>query len=58
MKDYRLIEQDGAEIELTDSTILKIHFAGRNTVIVTRKYKDGESIAKYSNISESFYYEK
>lgn len=57
MKNYRLIEQDGAEIELTDGAIIKLHFAGRDTIIVTRKYEDGESIAKYSNFSETFYHD-
>lgn len=54
-KDYRLIEKNGVEVEITDSAVVKIHFIGRDIVVITRKYKDGESVAKYNNFSESFY---
>ena len=55
MKDYRLIEREGVEIEITDDTIIKMHFIGRDKIIVTRKYNDGTSVAEYTNHSESFY---
>ena len=57
MKHYKLIEKDGVEIEITDGTIIKMHFVGRDKIIITRKYENGESVAKYTNTSESYFWE-
>lgn len=57
MKNYKLIEKDGVEIEITDGIIIKMHFVGRDKIIITRKYENGESVAKYTNTSESYFWE-
>lgn len=55
MNNYRLIEEEGVSIELSDYSINQIHFIGEN-VIVLRKYKDGsESVSTCKPMSVKYY---